>query len=324
MSILPPELLDAIFSHLHTDNWEDSWDKLACGKLDLDACSRVSHSWNAAAVPHLFRDIVYSFRPVPYNTPYGRGEYSTTNPLDFSSASKSKPDARYKTLPMFYAFVQHSPFVQNSIRRLGLENRPRRDGFRLYDDTDCPDADVFIELLHLLPRLRVLRLHNFTVAPGPTLATPVAHPSLKSVFISSQSSRSDDPAGRREWIDLNVSAVLDCFTKLEELHLDLHGLPMFPPSLQKEPPFEINKLVLEDSSCLGRGLGRYLCDDRHTRSIRTLTLKSIYPDTTEEDLAQIGPIVKNLHVCTPGSDELGEQFWYTTMTHQIVYRPGIS
>ena len=155
---IPPELLDHIFSHLHYLDWETSWDHSAYGKYALDSCTRVCHSWSDVARPHLFRDVVYSFRPVPYSVALNDdGEY----PKDISTYecfdSIYKKSARFKTLPMFYAFLQQNAMAQNSIRRLRLDAWPRGSS-AFFNDHDGVDADIFRDLLQLLPRLRVLHL----------------------------------------------------------------------------------------------------------------------------------------------------------------------
>lgn len=305
MGELPPELLDIVFAHLHPSDWDTSWDKSACGKFELDSCSRVSRSWNAAARSHLFRDVIYSFRPVPpseVTTLNDDGEYSSIHDGYARFDRNYKHDARYKTLPMFHSFIQRSPLVQNSLLRLRLDLWQRTSSF--YDDSDRADAEMFVSLLRLLPRLRVLHLYNFTVAHGPIRAPPLVHPSLKHVYISSESTIFCAVA--RNWPDLDVAAVLDCFTKCETLQLTLPGVPrFFSPMQEGVHPLEIDSLILGDSIYLDDGLEEYLFVNRHALNVRSLEMKLVSPDTNSELFSRFASSMKELEFVVPDIDDFG-------------------
>lgn len=306
MRELPPELLDIVFAHLHPSDWNTSWDKPACGKFELDSCSRVSRLWNAAARSHLFRDVIYSFRPVPpseVTTLNDDGEYSSVHHGCARFDQNHKHDARYKTLPMFHSFVQRSPLVQNSLLRLRLDLWQRRSSF--YDDSDRADADIFVSLLRLLPRLRVLHLYNFSVAHGLIRAPPLVHPSLKHVYISSESTIFCTLLARN-WPDLDVASVLDCFTKCETLQLTLPGIPRFLSPMQEGVhPLEIDSLILGDSIYLDEGLEEYLFVKRHIRNVRSLEMELVSPDTNSELLSRFAPSMKELEFVVPDIDDFG-------------------
>ena len=273
---LPPELLDLIFSHLHEDDWEIPKIPTAHGKYELDSCSRVCRIWSAAARPHLFRDVTYSFRAIPYDAALNeQGDYKDTLRKYECLDLQYKADARYKTFPMFFSFVQQSPMAQNSIRRLRLDAWPRGKS-PFFDNSDCIDANVLAQLLQLLHRLRVLHLCNVGVAHLPVRSAPVPHPSLRRLFVSCEV---ETDGIIRSWPDMDVADVLDCFAKLEELQLDLPDVPEFVACAHPDwPPLEIGTLILGDSVYLDGGLFEYL-ELRRIQSMRCLTLEHVSPDS---------------------------------------------
>jgi hypothetical protein len=302
---LPPELLDIVFSHLYEEDWEVSWYILGPAKAALDSCTRVCRAWNAVARPHLFRDIVYSFRPNPYSVLANEdGEYPRDDPRYAMFDPKYRPDARFKTFPMFFAFVQRSPMAQESIRRLRLEAWPRGSS-TFYEDHDGVDAKLFSQLLQLLPRLRVLHMANVSIIHGPIYYAPLVHPSLKRLFIICQIGSYID-GSIRQWMDMNVATVLDCFAKIDELHLDLPGLPRLMSSIQDAAPLEMHRLLLGDSQYLDEGLNDYLFSVRNTRGIRYLAFDFVSPDTSPDLLANIGHEIETLRLDLPTSEDFSE------------------
>lgn len=320
---LPLELLDVIFCHLHGNDWELSYDLAAHGKYELDSCSRVSRLWNVAARPHLFRDVVYSFRPIPFiGTPDEDGEYPRSDPKFKCFSSQHKPAARFKTFPMFYSFIQRSPVVQGSIRRLRLNSWPRRDD-SFFDETDRVAVDAFLGLLRLLPQLRVLHLYNFGLQPIPPTLSPILHPSLRRVLING---RQSFKTVRLEWQDLDVAAILDCFLKVEELELNLPDVPKFLPHADINPPIEVNVLILGDAMCLEDGLQGYLFDTREAKGIRSLHIKRITPDLISLDLLDVvGTALQQLKFTIPHKMDFGEwsiQSLYAIYCQLITLSPG--
>jgi hypothetical protein len=299
---LPPELLDDIFSRLHIEGWEHSTGKVACGKSALNACSLVSRSWNAVAWPHLFRDILYSFRPVPDDdVPDDNEEYPSTNPL-YANFGAGKEDARFKTFPMLFAFIQRTPLARNSIQRLRLEAWPRGASVT-YLDSDNVDAQLLVSLLVSLPRLQVLHLGNVGVTQGPSRVSPLVHPSLKRLFIDSGSGV---PDLRRLHFELDVGTILDCFTALEELYLNPLGLAATCTLAPNSPPLKIDRLILSSSLFLNDTLQNYLLEARQCQNICSLTLHFVNPGTAPDALASFGSHLEELCFPIPDPDRWGE------------------
>ena len=176
MPHLPLELFDIVFGFLHAQYWEDSWNEPFHGKEALHYCSLVSRDWNALAKPHLFHDVVYSFRGQPPTQiiPEYRWKYEF-----FCS---SRPNLRFKTLGMFIEFLEQSS-VRKYIYRLRLDVWPLpvrphiNEMYRILLRRDKIDPDLLVRLLTLLPRLSTLHLIN--VWPLLPLPPPPPHSELE-------------------------------------------------------------------------------------------------------------------------------------------------
>ncbi|EKM59133.1 uncharacterized protein PHACADRAFT_205308 [Phanerochaete carnosa HHB-10118-sp] len=285
---LPPELLDLVFSHLHEGEWEPSVAPISHSKYELDSCSRVCRMWNAAARSHLFRDITYSYRAVPYDATLNeRGDYNDTLPKYGYFDAEYKPNARYKTFPMFFSFVAQSPIAQYNIRRLRLDAWPRdKSPFFYGQASDFIDASLFVQLLQLLPHLCVLHLCNVGIARFLSPRnSPILHPSLHRMSISSVATTKDIYHG---WPELAVSDILDCFAEIEELHLVLPNIPRFESDAHEDwPPLKISRLILGDSMYLDDGLFEYLFEVRGMQRVSTLSLEHLSPDSALDLLCQM-------------------------------------
>lgn len=321
-SHLAPELLDDIFSYLHATSW-DSSDCSVVRKPHLASCSLVCREWSIVARPRLFRDIVFSFRPVPYDAVLNdQGDYMGTRPKYDSFHPTLKPDVRYKTFPMFCAFIQQSPLAQNSIRRLRLDGWPRGQGAFLHD-ADRIYAAAFTQLLHLLPGLRVLHLYNVGIAHPYTRKPPISHPSLRRVFIVNAG---DTDTLMRSWPDIDVPAILDCFARIEELQLRFPVIPRFDTAPREGwPAMEVDRLILDDTSHLDDGLFDYLFQVRHVGKVRELCAHYLSPDSAIDLLAEVRFEVLRIATDEPGEyDDLEGMFdlsFFTEMKHLVLDMP---
>ncbi|GJE84093.1 hypothetical protein PsYK624_001680 [Phanerochaete sordida] len=283
---LPLELWGIVFSYLHSMDWEPTRELPLPDKDDLAACTLVSRMWSAVARPHLFRDITYSFRPVPEDvTPNDQGDYCDTLEK-YECLDPARDESRFKTFPMFFNFVSSSPVAQNSIRRLRLDGWPSTDEEEGTDYYPTLDAEPFVALLQMLPRLCVLHLFLINVVHPPARNAPMAHPSLRRLYISSVS---NTDGFQREWEDVEPANILDCFVGLEELQLDLPNEPSYKAEAHEDwPAMQIGRLILGDSPCLSDGLHKYLLDVRRVESVPIVDIDRLYPETDIDLIGDLG------------------------------------
>lgn len=210
--ILPPELLDIVFSNLQpadsvasTNLYEtDSWPKAQEIRESLSACTLVSRSWYPLAHENLFRDVVYSFQHPPDEGPVAWVDSAID--ADHRWEAYAGPDdcdmhrlkhLPLKTLQMFADFLQRSPVTRAAIRKLTLSCYPCVDPRS--DKTDWPivwrcsagkrdtvDPSLLASLISSLSRLESARLYDITIfEPRDPESTPL-HISVAEVQIVSR------------------------------------------------------------------------------------------------------------------------------------------
>ena len=163
-----------------------------------------------------------------------------------SRAFGNDPSTRFKTFPMFLAFVQRFEVAQISIRRLRLELLPSQRFSNVHNDCDAVDVGEFVGLLRLLPRLSILHLDCVSAVHGSTTVTPLVHPSLKRLFITNTMLRNGYVSMAHR--SLKIISLLNCFARIDELHLDLAKPPYSEPYVPNMPPLEVHRLLLKIAS----------------------------------------------------------------------------
>lgn len=220
---LAQELLSEIIGHLHPDEWDVPWIDAPENKRDFYSCSLVSHAWNAATKPHLFRDIAYSFREedkcAPYETQDNEEEFKLWRLFVLT-----RQLVRYKTIRMLCTFLRKNPGIQPYVRHLKLELWPSRkpldpSEWKLGPEDEI-DASLFGDLLALLPQLTVLHLHNVFVSKLPKSLSPVTRIQLQRLHIATSSIQNEHES-KTLWV--GPTSVLDhtlvFFGEIGELHL---------------------------------------------------------------------------------------------------------
>jgi hypothetical protein len=303
MLYFPPELIDVVFDALHTEDWEESWNQPLYGKRDLHACSLVSRTWHAVAREHLFRDVVYSFQHIPRNPEPENDAYARTSPNCWYSFT-DKVSARYKTFPMFCAFVDKSPAVQRSIRHLRLEAWPS-SVHGAFEESDKINTGLFVRLLKTLPSLTTLHLYNIVLSQDPIRNPSVTPPSLCRLFISF---KSELYGCERTWHDstflVKAYRLLACFSRLRELHLrGLTDGSFRAPNGQCElalASVQARSLVIESAHSTQGTLYHALCRSPLAQTLTSLTFTDAGALAGRSDFVhQVGPHLQRLRYELP-------------------------
>ncbi|KIP02916.1 hypothetical protein PHLGIDRAFT_271568 [Phlebiopsis gigantea 11061_1 CR5-6] len=229
---LVDDILDLVFAWLHPKEWRRSWPQTMLAKdlrKDLATCSLVSKRWRAMARPHLFRDIVYTFRAVPEErTTAVEGEPYLTEP-------------RYRTLRMFHTFLQQNNFACTAIRRLQLRALPAtaNDGTVMsmfykipdfvYGPQDMVQVELFMDILALTYNISDLDLREIILAlPRPTSLSGLSLQTLEIYFGTAQT--------HEDWKiqpDYATTKILSCFDLIDELGVNgliIKGGAAMPPA----------------------------------------------------------------------------------------------
>ena len=216
---LPVELLDMIFAHMRPSQLESTgYYTTQPGRQDLRACHSVCCSWRDAVRPHLFHDLMTTFIP----------DASVDHPWEMVDVEDNmnilqlKRRERIRTLGMLLSFLDRSPHIASHVRRLWLRCRIRSDMH--HEDLPFPrdlraDPTALLSVLGSLPRLRVLHLRNvaLTDLPAPEAEQHLCAP-LRRLQI-------DYVCKGGYWLmpDLEITQLLACFTRVEELHITGSG-----------------------------------------------------------------------------------------------------
>lgn len=189
----PPELLNSIFDHLHSEQWQCPGKEAARGKSDLHACTLVSRAWYPLSQEHLFRDIVFSFRS------HLDAHKDTLEDVDMHGRwvrRMGSPLRPHKTLIMFVDFLRQTPALARSIRRLSLcahsstVTRTRTVGEDVgkwvsqWQSEDRVDASMFAALLQCASRVRELHLSNVVISRFTAVYPPPYRPVLQSLYVT--------------------------------------------------------------------------------------------------------------------------------------------
>lgn len=186
--MLPPELIDMILRHFDPE--------LRRGKLSLCACSLVSRSWRAVALPYLFRVFelslrVASDRPEPHPNRH--------RALPWRPPERGDPPKTYTTTSEAQLFFEQNASLATNVRVLRLKARQQfRNLHRI-------PALQLLAFLRLFPNLEDIRLDDILIeaqAPG----TRVERFTVQSLEV-----RLDLPVS----YDEEAHSILKCFSAVE-------------------------------------------------------------------------------------------------------------
>lgn len=206
VSILPPELLDIVFANLQPRNSTNpreagNWPIAQEVRESLSACTLVSRSWYPLAREHLFRNVVYSFQRAPKSddreswgdvAPRRWTEYLAC-PALYGHGESYFSHLPLKTLQMFFDFLQLSPVIRRSIRKLTLSCYPAGgpSGLRpawpsKADDDDAVDPALLASIISSLPCLESVRLYDVVVSEPRAVESSLPPISVREVHIVSR------------------------------------------------------------------------------------------------------------------------------------------
>lgn len=176
----PAELLHAVFKNLRPaeTEWASGWPMAQEVRESLSACSLVCRSWHPIARDHLFRDVVFSFETDSDSIQNLSPELSEEEDARWVEAPAHRKELCWyrplKTLRMLSDYLERSPGVRSSIRRLFLVRYPPpNNGGTLHDSWGTIDSpEVFVSLLTKLPLLSCLHTRNISVSVSPVGPLP--------------------------------------------------------------------------------------------------------------------------------------------------------
>ena len=296
-----PELVDMVIEELSdaydTDNRRSSERKR---KRDLRSCTLVARSWYPTSRQHLFRDLVYSFQRDPGPATRAWPEVGTRRRGRWTAAEGGGKQTPLKTLQQLHDFLLATPAIRSSVKELELicfpepQSSPRLTP-ALISPKDRVDASLLFSILHQLPGVRDLVVHNFVVdQPLPAEMAPPRHPSLTRLRLSGSVAR--------KITDLDVIAFLSWFSYLSELVIDVDCEE--PNEGPNRAGFEgalhlaVDTLFLADTNFLADGcvldaLARSPC----ARSIRRLVIEqNANQPSLQRFVNTLGPSLKDLQV----------------------------
>lgn len=302
LSELPPELLDRIADNLHPPKCHraECCSPILPTKGDLEAFSLVCQYMRSIGQPHLFRDVVYSFRCEPSETQGGLVPY--VQPLEHRSNTR-----RCHTLQMLRTFFQDQPSLGSAVRRLKLvggDDVAEREYITQSDSTSSNSYRVKISLFHhflsLLPLLEELEFLNVELLSSRAYWTSRAAPlpSLQRLLIGYCD---------HEYQSVNqVVAILGCFDTIDEvlirnLILIIDGLEAYDPTLCPSSA-RIRSFVFVGENYISEGLFDFL---QRSPSLRSLDIASIIPMTGDVVLAELERLI---HSVGPRLDHFGCTF----------------
>ena len=180
-------------------------------KQDLAACNMVNRAWHGVVQPHLFSDLTVSFCGEGDTVGYRFVLDPFVNVSTYGQPGRERRS--YRGLRMFLHFLANSPSVARDVKRLRL-----RGPVSHYQTDKVPESlrvssHTLLSVLRALPHLKILYLSNVAlrspVQDEPKLLTP-----LKSLRISYNTKKD-------VWHvpDLEITQLLGCFAKVNELHL---------------------------------------------------------------------------------------------------------
>lgn len=253
---LPPELLALIIGQLLPELQDDAETRKAC-KNDLHACTLVSHLWHALATPWLFYDL----------------SYTTEIERRFRD---SVSDPIYTDLQRFHVSSQSLPHLFCYLRCL-------RVGDASVSWPQLLLTSSFVDVMHLLPRIDTLFLHNIIMhgpaSPEGEAKAPLALPRLTIT------------SGRGKWTHTWMCLVLRAiplFTTIRELRLSTPLEEMVPAPFKIHPAVldprrtSVESLVVvgarEDWHFSYRDLSQMLGDVILLSDVRSLTIVNVIDD----------------------------------------------
>ena len=225
---LPIEILDMIFDFLRPSNW----DSIAPSGVhqhprgthnDLAACHAVSRLWREHTRKHFFRDFTIIFRAK------NRPPQMFTGPMA-ATLRELHSRSQLPELPAFYPSLEGHPFIARCIRRLRLHGEiVPKDCACLCDSAAkyIPKIEpaLLLGILRSIPNLRVLHLSNvvLTALPASRLETPLSCLQISYTCASHFGRHLRMP-------DLEITQVLNCFARVNELSLLGRGLSPKDPA----------------------------------------------------------------------------------------------
>lgn len=280
---LPPELLHTVFSDLHPaeSDWGTSWPKAEESRKDLSACTLVSRSWHAVAFEHLFRDVVFSFRTILNEQDKAIERDSAGGSRWVEASTRQRHFWKHlpsKTLETFLEFLERSPAIRSSIRRLQLARFPLPwSDYYGKEEWGEVDPALLAALVTSLPRLSSLHTSNISFAEPRRADHPIPVISLRNLHIDYRIIRT------------TVYNLLSWFGKVDKLTIGhsqlICGTPRdCPPSVSLDvrsftisPGLNIPTLV---------AVSELLSQSPHISNLRRVTLIGA-PLTKDPDFQQV-------------------------------------
>ena len=289
------------------------------GKPDLHSCSLVSRSWNAITRRHLFRDVVYSFKCVP-ETPTDCGNQGRVSECHPYGRWSPEIPIRYKTFPMFCAFLRGNPAARSCVIRLKLDAFPEPSKTftsPMYEDKEKIGLDLFTELLHLLPRLKSLRLCNIVLDARLIPSPSITLPSLDELYISYNTGKNYERSWEGANREMKMSDILECFAKVKKLHLfDCYDEVRREDGEPTPCGLELESLVI-DCMRYTHSLNQYFAASLAISKLRNLTLEAAPGRCAQELFRVAAPQLEELkyHVRFDRVLKRGSNIHYTRHRH---------
>lgn len=307
---LPPELLECVVEELHPPIWDVPGPPRIRLKSALLACSRVSRFWRSLVLPHLFRDVSYSYTCEDHVATLG-WKYNAINSAtgrwrvfpSLHGEVRRTIQGPCKTLAMLVEFLQGSPGIASCIHSLSLRGYPTYyigDRQRFTNATHIP-LRRFMSLLATLLNLKALRTRNVLISPESFehLQEQPLKP-LKQLLVSFPAA---DTAGEQETI-----AIASCFSRIEQLQSTVgeeeeHALDYkFPTACLDQIRSHLRTVIFRGRIWSGETISRLL----ETPTIHTLIFANLDPSQAWSiPSASLCPNLREIRLRLP------DDFWLT-------------